>query len=277
MRSASLGGLVVCLALTSGCATTPVSTQTNAPNSASSATPQATATASASATNSASSATSLSGRTIVIDPGHTGGWTSKWGNQKVSNGVGGTKPCNSSGTATNSGYSEHAYNFAQAKALAKELQARGATVKLTRSDDTTATDSLCVNHRADLANELKADVLISIHADGNATASHRGFHIIISPSMAGGTAVESKSKTLATDIRAKLASGTSMPRSNYIGSGTALSVRSDLGTLNFARRPAVMMEMGNMMNSTDASLFVSAEFRSRAARALADGISEYLR
>ena len=56
----------------------------------------------------------LEGRTIVIDPGHTGAWTAKWGYHKVSDGNGRKKACNSSGTATNRGYSEHAYNLAQA-------------------------------------------------------------------------------------------------------------------------------------------------------------------
>jgi N-acetylmuramoyl-L-alanine amidase len=67
-----------------------------------------------------------------------------------------------------------------------------------------------------------------------------------------------------------------MPRSNYIGKGTAFSVRSDLGTLNFARVPAVMMEMGNMRNAKDAKLFTSPAWRSKAATALADGITAFL-
>jgi N-acetylmuramoyl-L-alanine amidase len=278
LRSAGLSGLLVCLSVTSGCAAAPAVEQATAvpTNSVGTTIPPASVDASASPSAAAASATDLSGRTIVIDPGHTGGWTSKWGTQKVPNGIGGTKPCNSSGTATNGGYSEHAYNLAQAQALAEALEARGATVRLTRTDDSTASADLCVNHRADLANELQADVLISIHADGNTGKSNRGFHLIVSPSMKGGTAVEDKSEALAVDLRTKLESGTAMPRSNYIGKGTALSVRSDLGTLNFAKRPAVMLEMGNMMNVTDAALLPSASFRTQAAQALAAGIAQYL-
>lgn len=212
----------------------------------------------------------------MIDPGHTGAWTSSWGYRKVPDGRGRTKACNSSGTATRGGYSEHAYNLAQADALAAVLRQRGATVLMTRTNDSTRSDSLCVNHRADLLNKRKADLMISLHADGNLGAGHRGFHVIVSTFMHGGSAVIAKSKALAADVRNALQAHTAMPRSNYIGGGTGFSFRSDLGTLNFAERPAVMVEMGNMMNATDARMFTSSAWRRTAAVALADGIGKYL-
>lgn len=222
------------------------------------------------------SAPPLSGTVIVIDAGHTGGWSSAWGYRQVPNGTGGTKPCNSSGTATRSGYAEHAYNFDQAAALAKVLRARGARVVLNRTNDTTATDDLCVNHRADKANQHQADLLISLHADGNEGREHRGFHIIISTAMRGGPKVMAASQRLAGDLRHSLESETDLPRSNYIGGGTAYSQRSDIATLNFAERPAVMLEMGNMMNDADAARFSSHQWRAQAAVALADGIQAFL-
>jgi N-acetylmuramoyl-L-alanine amidase len=270
-RAALVVGSIASLAVSVGCATTPttgVAATISASPGSVSAEPSSLHLA---------NATSLAGRTIVIDPGHTGAWTSKWGYRKVPDGNGRTKACNSSGTATNAGYSEHAYNLAQAKALAAELRSRGATVLLNRTTDTARSDKLCVNHRADLLNTGSADLLISIHADGNLGKGHRGFHIIVSTVMQGGKAVIAKSKTLAKDLRSALQTETPMPRSNYIGKGTAYSFRSDLGTLNFAKRPAVMLEMGNMRNATDAKLFTSSAFRTKAAKALADGVSAYFR
>lgn len=216
----------------------------------------------------------LAGRTIVIDPGHNGGWTAKYGYRKVPDGNGHRKACNSSGTATRGGYAEHAYNWAQANALAAALTERGATVRLTRSSD--RGKGPCVDRRASLANGLHADLLISIHADGNLGRTHRGFHVIMSPVMHGGKAVYAKSKRLAADVREAVQHEAGMPRSNYIGKGTAFSVRSDLGTLNFAEVPAVMVEMGNMMNAKDVKLFTSPSWRTRAAVALADGIEDFL-
>lgn len=282
-RSGLAVALAALIALT-GCATAPSVTVpvpdavSAAPSAAASSAVASTPAAPASAVKAeaASKATSLKGKVIVIDPGHTGGWTKAWGYKKVPNGAGGKKSCNSSGTATKAGYSEHAYNFAQAKALAAQLTARGATVKLTRSNDTTHSDKLCINHRADLANSLKADVFISIHADGNTGKTHRGYHIIRSTVMKGGSAIEAKSAKLAKAIRAAMDAGTSMPRSNYIGKGTALNPRSDLGTLNFSRRPAVLIEMGNMFNAKDAAMLTSSSYRTKFAVALASGIAAYL-
>lgn len=273
--SALAGAVILCCAASVGCgAVSPAPAQTSP--GAPSVSGQRSSVASSEPSQAPAAIPSrvpLSGRTIVIDPGHTGGWSAKWGYRKVPDGKGGHKACNSSGTATRSGYAEHAYNFAQAKALAKELRDRGAKVVLTRNDDTTRTDQLCVNHRADLANDLKADLFISIHADGNLGKTHRGFHIIVSAAMQGGKLVMAESKLLAKKLRAAIEAKTPMPRSNYIGGGTGLSFRSDLGTLNFATRPAVMIEMGNMMNSADAKLFASASYRSVAAVALANGIA----
>ncbi|MGC3995231.1 MAG: N-acetylmuramoyl-L-alanine amidase [Propionicimonas sp.] len=215
----------------------------------------------------------LAGRTIVIDPGHNGVWT-KRELRKVPSGNGRSKECNSSGTATNAGYAEHAYNWAQANALAKELRARGATVRLTRPND--HGEGPCVNLRSALANELKADALVSIHADGSFASGARGFHVIVSTTMVGGSAVEKESTALAKRLRRALETETAMPRSTYIGGGTALSFRNDLGTLNLSKRTAVMLEMGNMRHATDAALLGSAKFRTQAARAIADGLEAYL-
>lgn len=215
----------------------------------------------------------LEGRTIVVDPGHNGVWTKKQLRQ-VPAGNGRTKACNSSGTASNAGYAEHAYTWAQANALAKELRGRGATVRLTRTDDRSS--GPCVNLRSTLANTLKADALVSIHADGSLAKGARGFHVIVSTTMAGGTRTETASAKLAKRIRSALESTTPMPRSTYIGNGTALSFRNDLATLNLSRRPAVMLEMGNMRSSADAHLLASAAFRAKAASALADGITAAL-
>lgn len=240
--------------------------------SAASATPVASPTAAPSP--AASSGTPLAGRTIVIDPGHNGGWTAKFGYAKVPDGNGHRKACNSSGTATAAGFAEHAYNWDQANALADVLRKRGATVRFTRDND--RGKGPCVNKRSSLANSLHADLLLSIHADGNLGTGHRGFHVIMSPAQHGGRAVYAKSRALAADLRDAVQTEAGLPRSNYIGKGTAFSVRTDLGTLNFAQVPAVMMEMGNMRNARDAALFTSKTWRTKAANALADGIEKFL-
>ncbi|MFT4226502.1 N-acetylmuramoyl-L-alanine amidase [Micropruina sp.] len=216
----------------------------------------------------------LAGRTIVVDPGHNGRYEKSFNTRQVPAGNGRTKACNSSGTA-GKGLSEHAYTWSQAQKLAAELEQRGARVLLTRTND--AGLGPCVNKRAQVANDAKADLLISIHADGNEARQARGFHIIVSTTMAGGSSLEQRSARLARLARTALAQRTTMPRSNYIGSGTALSLRSDIATLNLlTRTPGIMLEMGNMRHPADLALQKSRAFQHQVADALANAAQRAL-
>ena len=213
---------------------------------------------------------SLTGRVIVVDPGHNGIYRKAVNRKLVAVGKGKVKACNSSGTATNAGFAEHKFNWLVAIELVGRLRARGATVVITRPND--GGTGPCVNERAAIGNRAKADLVVSVHADGSYAARARGFHLIISKTMTGGSAVEARSRALALDLRSRIAKQTGMPRSTYIGRGTALSQRTDIAGLNLSRIPAVMLEAGNMRNKADAKLLTSASWRARLAQALADGV-----
>jgi N-acetylmuramoyl-L-alanine amidase len=219
---------------------------------------------------------SLAGKVIVIDPGHNGGNASHPSviNQLVDAGFGLRKPCNTTGTATNAGYSEAAYTFDVAKRLAAVLRAKGAKVVLTRT--TNSGVGPCINQRAAIGNAAHASVVVSIHGDGSLAAGARGFHVIVANRMMGGVAVQRSSQHLADDVRSAFRAGTGMPYSTYTGGGTAETHRSDIGGLNLSTRTAVMIETGNMRSATDARLMSSATWRQRAAVALAAGIASYL-
>jgi len=212
----------------------------------------------------------LTGRVIVVDPGHNGRYRASVNTRLVAAGNNRVKACNSSGTATKAGYAEHRFNWAVAVRLVGELRGRGATVVLTRPDD--AGTGPCVNERAAIGNRADADLLVSIHADGSYATGARAFHLILSRTMAGGPADEAASKALALDLRSRIPRMTGMPRSTYIGRGTALSFRSDIAGLNLSRVPGVMLEAGNMRDRKDARLLASATFRQHLAEALADGV-----
>jgi len=226
------------------------------------------------ATLAPQAAGSLDGRVVVVDPGHNGVYRKAVNTKLVPAGGGKKKACNSSGTATNAGFSEHRFNWKVAKLLAGELRSRGATVVLTRPDDKGT--GPCVNERAAIGNRAAADLLVSIHADGSYTKSARGFHLIISTTMKGGDGVEDTSRAMAKKLRASIEEQTAMPRSTYIGGGTALSPRSDIAGLNLSKVPGVMLEAGNMRNAKDAALLTSIPFRVALADALADGVEEAL-
>lgn len=219
---------------------------------------------------------SLAGKVIVIDPGHNGanGSHPSQINRLVDAGFGLRKACNTTGTATNAGYSEAAYTFDVARRLAAVLRAQGAKVVMTRT--TNSGVGPCINQRAAIGNAAHADAVLSIHGDGNLSSGARGFHVIIAQRMMGGTGIQRSSQRLGDDIRAAFRSGAGMPYSTYTGGGTAETHRTDIGGLNLSTRPAVMIETGNMRSATDARLMSSSTWRQRAAVALAAGLDRYL-
>ena len=217
---------------------------------------------------------SLSGRVIVVDPGHNGRYLRAVNTRLVPDGRGGRKACNTSGTASTGGYAEHAFTWSVATKLAAQLRARGATVILTRPNDRGV--GPCVDERAAIGNRARADLVLSIHADG-ARARDRGFHIIRSTRMAGGTDVTRRSARLATITRESVSRVTGMPRSNYLGGGTAITPRADIAGLNLSRVPAVMLEAGNMRSAADLRLLSSRSFHTRQANALTQAAVRFLR
>jgi N-acetylmuramoyl-L-alanine amidase len=216
----------------------------------------------------------LAGKTVAVDPGHNGGnylHTAEI-NRLVDAGTL-RKACDTTGTATDSGYSEAGYNFDVALRLARVLRAQGARVVLTRTTNTGW--GPCITERAAIGNRARADAAISIHADGG-PASGRGFHVIYPPSITHLTDdIAPASRQLALDVRAAFAAGTGEPYATYIGRD-GLDVRSDLGGLNLSDVPKVFVETANMRNATDASRLVSAAYRQREADALARGIAAFL-
>jgi N-acetylmuramoyl-L-alanine amidase len=73
----------------------------------------------------------LVGTTIVLDPGHNGGNGAAPSaiNRQVGIGQGQTKACNTTGTATNSGYPEAAYTWDVAVRARRVLRNRGASAR----------------------------------------------------------------------------------------------------------------------------------------------------
>ncbi|KIF74248.1 N-acetylmuramoyl-L-alanine amidase [Streptomyces sp. 150FB] len=220
----------------------------------------------------------LAGKVVVIDPGHnpTNYKHTKEINAPVRIGTT-SKECDTTGTETNNGYTEATFTLDVSHRLRDLLEAKGATVKLTYDNDRPF--GPCVDERAAIGNKAKADAALSIHADG-AAAGNRGFHVILPGLVKGDGADTSKittpSRALGTRIADDFARSTGSSRSNYIGDGTGLDTRTDLGGLNLSTVPKVFIECGNMRDAKDAALVTSSGWRQKAAQGLADGISAFL-
>ncbi|MCX5343895.1 N-acetylmuramoyl-L-alanine amidase [Streptomyces atratus] len=220
----------------------------------------------------------LSGKTVVIDPGHNPNnhLHTREINRQVD--IGTThKECDTTGTSTNSGYAEAQFTLDVSHRLRTLLQDQGAKVVLTYDNDRPY--GPCVDERARIGNDAKADAVVSVHADGSAVGN-RGFHVILPALVRGGAADTSKivepSRDLGTRIAGLFVRDTGSAPSNYVGGNTGLDIRKDLGGLNLSTVPKVFIECGNMRDPKDAALLTSASWRQKAAQGIADGISSYL-
>jgi N-acetylmuramoyl-L-alanine amidase len=213
------------------------------------------------------------GATVVLDPGHGGsnGANDASLTRQVPNGRGGTKDCQTTGTATDDGYPEHSFNWDVVQRVRAGLEQAGVHTVLTRGDDVSA--GPCVDQRAAVANAVAPAAIVSIHADGG-PVSGSGFHVNYS-SPALNDAQSGPALRLATTMRdALIASG--LTPAGYIGSD-GLYGRADLAGLNLARYPAVLVELGNMRNSGEATRMESDSGRAEYAAAIVSGVADYLR
>jgi N-acetylmuramoyl-L-alanine amidase len=216
----------------------------------------------------------LAGRVVAVDPGHQLGNSRHLSqiNRRVWVGI--WKPCNTTGTATDGGFPEATFTWRVSLALKRRLEALGATVRLTRTTNSYADWGPCVGTRGRFGARVGADVEISLHGDGAAAGTH-GFFVIRPGLRRGWTDdVLAPSRRYARRVRAGLI-GAGFPVSTAYG-GDGLDVRRDLGTLNAADVPTVMVELGNMRNAGDARCMTSARCRGRLAAGLAAGIEAHL-
>jgi N-acetylmuramoyl-L-alanine amidase len=220
------------------------------------------------------SAPPLAGKIVGIDPGHNGGNFTDPGAiaQQIWNGAE-WEACDTTGTTTDGGYTEAQFNFNVAEYLRADLRRDGARVIMTRTSNTGV--GPCVNRRAEIINAAHADVAVDIHADG-AAASGRGFTILEPVADGPNDAVIAASQRFGGDVRQAMLAETTMPESNYEGSG-GIMPRDDLAGLNLTTVPKVLIECGNMRNAIDAGLLVTARFQQQVASALTAAIVRYLR
>ena len=217
----------------------------------------------------------LAGKIVLVDPGHNGGnFTDPSEIDKLVPAGGFMKPCNTTGTAADNGYTEAAFNFDVGIRLAAVLRAEGATVVMTRTNNTGV--GPCVNIRAAIGNRAHADAGIAIHADGFASYGH-GFQVI-EPALIPGyntSALVMSSARLGQILDDALASSSGLTPSTYIGKD-GIDVRSDLAGLNLAKFPMVFVECGNMKNPHDAALEESPRWREQLAHVIAAALTTFL-
>ncbi|MGW8825082.1 N-acetylmuramoyl-L-alanine amidase [Paenibacillus lautus] len=175
-------------------------------------------------------------KTVVIDPGH-----------------GGIKP----GSISLTGKTEKSFNLdisLKVEALLKKE--KNINVVMTRSDDS----HLELSDRVKIANNLKADIFVSIHGNSNASSSPSGTETYYT---------RDSSKSLADVIHKHLAKATGLKDRGV-----------KYGSLHVTREttmPAVLLEIGFLSNKGDEAQLFKDDFQNRVAQGIVEGIKEYLK
>jgi len=187
----------------------------------------------------------LSDKLIVVDAGHGG---------------------SSSGAVGRGGGTVYEKNVTLAIALKLRaaLEACGARVVMTRDRDV----DVPLYDRPRLANDIGADLFISIHNDSNGT-----------PNSASGTSTyyhmgDPSSRALAICVQQAVSAVTGLPNRGALSDGILYA--SGLAVLRVSRMPAVLCEVAYINNARDRSKLVDPEFQQRVAQAMCDGLRNYV-
>lgn len=175
-------------------------------------------------------------KTIVIDPGH-----------------GGTDP----GAIGSTGLQEKAVVLDISKRVATQLQAMGAEVILTRSEDITVS----LPERVKITSNARADAFISIHANASRSGGPTGTETLFADTVP-------MSKVLAEHIQTALVS-----QIRQFDRGAR--ERNDLMVIREVKCPACLVEVVFMSNLAEELLLLDPAFREKAARGIVNGTVSY--
>jgi len=191
----------------------------------------------------------VANRVIVIDPGH-----------------GGFDP-----GAQRGEFKEKEITLAISRKLEQNLSKAGAMVILLRDSDESLSDSelkgsLSERKRQDLgrrvekANEAKADLYISIHANADPSPRWRGAQTFYNKN-------STEAKLLAESIQQELTAG--------LGNTNRKALAGNYYIIDKTKMPAVIVEVGFLSNPEEARLLSQPDYQQRVATAIFTGITKY--
>ncbi len=203
------------------------------------------------------------GKVIVVDPGHAYGKDE--GVKTTIDGV---------------NYSETELNMQVAEKLKSELEKRGFTVLMTRTENEKFIDlNDSLSHRVDVANEANAEFYISIHhnaVDGIPDANGvESYYSVASKDDNYGGGIDSdrmeKSKQIAKQINDNI-----VKKLNANNRGVKTDNQSAAGSLFVLKNtnmPAVLVETGFLSNEEEAERCADPESQQLTAEAIAEVIA----
>jgi N-acetylmuramoyl-L-alanine amidase len=183
----------------------------------------------------------LTNKIIIVDPGH-----------------GGSDP-----GAVAGNIKEKDLNLQVAKILTDMLKEAGANVYMTRKDDR----YVGLYTRAAIANNLNADLFISIHHNASSNSAAKGVMTLFYPSskkqkMNGQKFAQIVQKNMVNDLNAP---------------DWGIIARPNLVVTRETRMPAALAELGFMSTKSELERLVTYEFQEQAAKSLYKSIIEALK
>lgn len=162
---------------------------------------------------------------------------------------------------------EYELNLAVALQLKTALRDLGYRVVLTRNSHNV---HITNKERAEMAKEVGADILVSLHADGSSVSSAQGVSVLSpAPNVSFIDAERAAiSETLSTFIVDELSKATG-------SRNRGVHFRNNLGILNWSEVPSALVEMGFMSNPEEDEKLQEKTYQEKIARGIAKGIHKY--
>lgn len=199
-----------------------------------------------------SGATGLSGKTIVVSPGH-GVY-----------GAGGS--IDRGAKSPHNGLDEVTFNTPLSLKLRDKLEAAGATVIMIR--ETEGPINMSLYQRSVVANDANADAFVEIHGDsaGNQSARGIGTWIYTDNTRLTTAAQKSMRNEFGSVINQALANATGQPA--YVKYG-------NFSVLRETEVPCVLVECGFLSNPADAALLATDAYQEKLAQGIYNGLANY--
>lgn len=186
----------------------------------------------------------LAGRKIVVDAGH-----------------GDFDP----GAIGQTGLKEKNVNLDIATDLAEDLRALGADVTMTRSDDT----FVGLYDRSGIANNLGADLFISVHSNSSTSSSANGTSTYYyAPASRTDLAAQAKQRLyLAQVVQTELVKA--------VGRKNLGVLTNQLAVLSTTKMPSILVETAFISNPTEEKLLGDPTTQGKFAQGICNGVVDY--
>ncbi len=182
---------------------------------------------------------------VVLDPGHGG---------------------SDSGAVGYSGSYEKDVNLALARKTADLLRSKGLEVLMTRDED----KYISLSDRVEFANSSRAAVFVSIHSNGSTKSETNGTEVYYYVDQEDPVVVAQAGE------RARLAQIIQDNLLRELGRKDGGVRQNNYIVVRYTQIPAILIETAYLSNPGEEVLLNDPSFQDRAARAIANGIFEYL-